>query len=397
MTFPSLTPRRRQRAVAGVGLTVIAALALAGCAGGSTVGASDEPETITIGLSQPTAAAVGAFGQPAVDGAQLAVDELNAAGGIDGKQIELLVEDNGCNATDGASAAEKLIEDGAIAIIGGLCSDATLPVLSIAERSEVPLLVDLASNPAITESTGPDGNNWVFRWGASDDVTATTAVQSLVELGGYDSIAVIADDGAFGQGGAEAISAAAEENDIEVLSTDLVNLDAPDYAPIIARIAGEQPDAVVLWLNSATTVGSFFEAYAASSLKDVTLAGQLDMTQPAIAANGLHGYNSALYSADVDTAENVAYLKAWEDAGFDVANAYVGWDGYQSVQILAAAIAEADELTPTGVRDALAALEYSPLILGGTLTFDDHNQGHPSTVIEKFNGADVEATVFTQD
>jgi branched-chain amino acid transport system substrate-binding protein len=395
-TFRPAIASRRAPAIVGATFAIAATVvALAGCSAAEPT--ATEPETITIGLSQPTAAAVGAFGVAAVNGAQLAVDEINEAGGIDGKQIELLVEDNACNATDGATAAEKLIEDGAIALIGALCSDATLPVLSIAERSEVPLLVDLASNPAITEETGEDGNNWVFRWAPSDSVTAATAIDSLASLGGFETIAVIADDGSFGQGGAEAIEAAAGENGIEVLSTDLVNLDSPDYSSIIARVALAQPDAVVLWLNSSTTIASFYEAYATSSLKDVPLAGQLDMTQPAIAANGLSGYNSASYSADVDTEENVAYLAAWEAAGYDLANAYVGWDGYQSIQILAAAIADAEELTSTGIRDALKGLTYSPMIIGGSISFDEKNQAHPSVVIEKFTGADVEATVFSQD
>ncbi|WP_353807614.1 ABC transporter substrate-binding protein [Agromyces sp. SYSU T00194] len=390
------TPRRSRALLAGGAGALALSMALAGCAsaGDATV-AADDDGPIVIGMSAPIAAAIGAFGQPAVDGAQLAVDEINAAGGIDGRDLELVVEDNACNATDGQTAVESLIEQDVVAIIGGLCSDATLPALTVVQRSEIPLLVDLASNPSITAEAGVGGNEWVFRWAPSDDITAQTAVEYLDSLGGYDEIAVIADDGAFGQGGAEAIEAKADELGITVLSTDLVNLETPDFSSVVARVSQSEPDAVVVWLNASATIGSFYEAYAASDLKSVPLAGQLDMTQSAIADNELFGYNSASYSASIESEGNSAYLAAWEGAGFDVANAYVGWDGYQSVQILASVLEDAPGIDPASIKDTLTGYTYGPMIVGGEeITFDDHNQAYPNLVIEQFTGSDVEPVTF---
>jgi ABC-type branched-subunit amino acid transport system substrate-binding protein len=142
-------------------------------------------DPIGIGLFQPLAAAIGGFGWPAVNGARLAVDQINAGGGINGRMLELLVQDNGCTTTDGANAVQKLLSEDRrpVALIGGLCSDSTLAALPIAERNQIPLLVDLASNPSITEQSGIGGNQWAFHWAPNDIITAQAAIEFLVKLG----------------------------------------------------------------------------------------------------------------------------------------------------------------------------------------------------------------------
>jgi branched-chain amino acid transport system substrate-binding protein len=360
--------------------------------------ADAETDVITIGLFLPLGAAVGGFGLSAVDGAELAVEQINAAGGIDGHSLELLVQDNGCNTSDGANAVQKLLseEPKPVALIGGLCSDSTLAALPIAKRHRIPLLVDLASNPSITEQSGIGGNEWAFHWAPNDTMTAQSAIDFLIQLGSIRSIAVIASDDSFGRGGLAALTKAAQAAGISVVSSDAVNLASADFAPIIARAKTHQPDALALWINAGPAVASFYEQYGSAGMAGIPLVGQLDQNQPAIAEYGLIGYNSAAYDFRIDTPENRAFTAAWLAAGHDVSSSYVGWDGYQSVLILAAAIGQAATLDAAGIRDALETLIYTPSIVGGTISFDDHHQAYDNVVVSAFNGAVVESVTILE-
>ncbi|MFF5179781.1 ABC transporter substrate-binding protein [Micromonospora sp. NPDC000316] len=389
------TSRSGRLRLGGAAAASVLLLAIAACGGSDSDASSDGP--IRIGLFTPLAAAVGGFGQPAADGAKLAVSEINAAGGIDGRQVELAVQDNGCTSTNGASAVESLLGDDPVAIIGGLCSDSTLAALPLVERAGVPLLIDLASNPEITKQAGEDGNKWIFRWGPNDDVTAVSAVTNLAQLGTVRTIALVTSDDSFGQGGRTAITDAAKNAGITIVSDDAMNLNDPDFAAVVARIGTKKPDAVVLWLNSGSQVANFYQQYGAAGLQSVPIAGQLDMAQLSSSTKALKGYNSAAYSASVDTPQNQAYLKAWEANGGTTANAYVGWDGYQSVQILAAALRAADEISPKGVREALKNLTYSPTIVGGTIKFDQNHQAHDKIVVEEFSESGAKTAVRLLD
>lgn len=355
-------------------------------------------EPITIGLFQPVAAAIGGMGLPAVDGAQLAVNEINAAGGINDRMLELVVQDNACSSTDGANAVQALLsgDPRPVALIGGLCSDPTLAALPIAQRNEIPLLVDLASNPSITDQAGVGGNEWVFHWAPNDVMTAQSAVDFLVQLGTIESIAIVASDDSFGRGGLDALTEAAQANSLTVVSSDAVNLASVDFAPIIARVKASEPDAVALWMNAGPMVGSFYEQYGGAGMAGIPLVGQLDLNQPAIAEFDLSGFNSAAYDFNIDTPENAAFTAAWTAAGHDASTSYVGWDGYQSVLILAAAMREAATLDPHGIRDALDSLHYTPTIVGGTITFDDNNQASDNIVVSKFQGGAIESVTILE-
>jgi branched-chain amino acid transport system substrate-binding protein len=380
------------------GVVVAALVAVTALVAGAASGARSETP-IVVGMFQPTAAAVGGFGQAAVDGAQLAVKQINSKGGINGHPINLLVQDDGCTSADGVTAVQKLLSESPkpIVLMGGLCSASTVPVLPIVQRAKIPLLVDLASNPEITAKAGVGGNPWVFRWGPNDDLTAKAGVLYLSKFTNIHSIAIVNSDEAFGVGGQKVLAAAAAAHGIKVLSKDTVNLANPDFASVIARIQSEKPDAVALWLNASPNVATFYTQYGVAGLKKVPLVGQLDMTQKAIAQANLMGFNSAAYSPDVKTPGNRAYLAAWKAAGKKVENAYVGWDGYQGMLILAAALKQAKSLTPAGVQQALASLDYSPTIMGGTIKFDSHHQAYDNIVIEPFTGSKTRAVTLRQN
>ena len=129
-----------------VGVVVVVGLVAWGIARNS--GSSN---VVQIGVMLPLTGDGAIYGEPMNNVVHLAASEINAQGGINGKQIELLVEDSKCDGTDAANAAQKLINiDGVQAIIGGFCSSETLAAVPIATQNKVLLFSGGSSSPKLT-------------------------------------------------------------------------------------------------------------------------------------------------------------------------------------------------------------------------------------------------------
>ena len=126
-----MTYRKRTTAMLGIATAVL--LATSACSGGilgggETEGEGEESGPINIGMVIPISGSSAPTGEYMENGAQLAVNEINADGGIlDGRMIELLVEDEACDAQQGVASANKLVSSGVVVSVGGYCSGATLP------------------------------------------------------------------------------------------------------------------------------------------------------------------------------------------------------------------------------------------------------------------------------
>ena len=147
-------------------MTKLAAIALA--AGLATSAAAQE--TIKVGVIQPLTGAFAASGNYVANGAKIAADEINAKGGVLGKKIELVIEDNKSNPTEAAAVAEKLIvRDKVPVMMGAWGSGFTLAIMPKLMEYKVPMLVETSSAGKITTS----GNPYIFR------ISPTSAVEAV--------------------------------------------------------------------------------------------------------------------------------------------------------------------------------------------------------------------------
>jgi ABC-type branched-subunit amino acid transport system substrate-binding protein len=143
--WPGARPRLRQT----TGAAVAAALALlVGMAPGSVL---SQGATIKIGVPAPLSGSSANAGTDIVNGAKLAAARINAAGGVLGKQIELVPEGDACDAQTAVQAAQKLVDAGVVAVAGGYCSSAALPESTTFHRAEIPYVLDASTNPQLTE------------------------------------------------------------------------------------------------------------------------------------------------------------------------------------------------------------------------------------------------------
>ena len=125
----------------------------------ASVAAAGEPAPIKVGLFASLTGKEAAFGQATRKGVELAVEELNAAGGVLGRRFELVIEDNQSKAGESATIAKKLIaRDKVVALIGEVASSRSLEAAPIAQQSRVPMISPSSTNPKVTEI-----GNYVFR------------------------------------------------------------------------------------------------------------------------------------------------------------------------------------------------------------------------------------------
>jgi branched-chain amino acid transport system substrate-binding protein len=144
-------------------------------------------ESIKIGFVGPLTGDVSVIGQQNKAAIEMAVDEINSKGGIDGRKIEMIYEDGKCNAKDAASAGNKLINvDKVKYIIGGECSGETLAIAPTAEANKVLMISPISSSPDVTKA-----GDYVFRNYYSDNDAGKALAQRMYKDLGYKKVAVL--------------------------------------------------------------------------------------------------------------------------------------------------------------------------------------------------------------
>ncbi len=217
---------------------LVALVALAGLA--SPAIAAD---TIKLGVAGPHSGDLAPYGIPTMKAAQLVVKKINAKGGILGKQVELLIQDDQCKPEIATNVATKLITEGADVVLGHICSGATKAALGIYNDSKIPVMSPSATNPALTQSG--DYPNF-FRTIASDDMQAKLAVDFAIQKLGAKKVAVIHDKGDYGKGFAEYAKKYLDASDkVEVVLFDGITPGAMDYSSIVGKIRHLDADLLI--------------------------------------------------------------------------------------------------------------------------------------------------------
>lgn len=328
-------------------------------------GGNGDAETIKIGAFGPLSGEVAAYGTAMTDSAKLAVEEINAAGGIDGKQIELFVYDTKADKAEAVNIYNRLRDqDEVVAIIGGTISGETLAVKELAIADNMPMLTPTATSADVTI-----GAPSIFRACFLDPYQGSAAAAFSVETLGAETVAVLYNsDDAYSEGIAEAYKAAVEAEGLEVVYYDAYTSEVRDFNTYLTQIQSAAPDIIFLpdYYNRIGLI--------ATQMKD------LGMEQVAV---GVDGWDSV----EIDYAEQVEgfffvnhfakddpdpivqnFIAAFQDAYDREPNA-LGALGYDAAYILAEAIKNAGSTDAQAIVDALAAIEYTGVT--GPIRFDE--------------------------
>lgn len=224
---------KSRKLVAAAALMLAISAPVAGMAG----------DTIKFGVAGAHSGDLASYGLPSVNAAKLVIDQVNAKGGINGKQIEMLVEDDVCKPEVATNTATKLVSQGAEVVLGHICSGATKSALPIYKNANILVMSPSATNPELTYS-GEYPN--FFRTIAPDDVQAQVDVEFALNKLGYTKIAVIHDKGDYGKGFAEFAKSFLEKSGkAEVVLFEGVTPGAVDYSAIVQKIKKSGAQAVM--------------------------------------------------------------------------------------------------------------------------------------------------------
>jgi len=200
-------------------------------------------DTIKLGVAGAHSGDLASYGLPTVNAAKLVVADVNARGGINGKQVELLVEDDVCKPEVATNTATKLVSSGVHVVLGHICSGATKAALPIYKNAGVIVMSPSATNPELTQSG--DYPNF-FRTIASDDAQAKTQVDFALDNRNLKKIAVIHDKGDYGKGLAEFAKQFIEKSgNAEVVLFEGVTPGAVDYSAVVQKIKRSGADGVI--------------------------------------------------------------------------------------------------------------------------------------------------------
>jgi len=216
--------------VAGLALAVMACPAFAA-------------DTIKFGVAGAHSGDLASYGLPTVNAAKLVAKMVNAKGGVLGKQVEVIPQDDQCKPELATNAATKLVSDGANVVLGHICSGATKAALPIYKEAKIVLMSPSATNPALTQSG--DYPNF-FRTIASDDQQAKLGVDFTIDKLGKKKIAVLHDKGDYGKGYAEYAKQFIEQGGKgSVVLFEGVTPGAVDYSAVVQKIRNSGAEAVM--------------------------------------------------------------------------------------------------------------------------------------------------------
>ncbi len=209
----------------------------------SVYGVGITADPIRLGVAGAHSGDLASYGIPSVKAAELVVNDINAKGGIRGRKVALLVEDDVCKPEVATNTATKLLSQNVDLVLGHICSGATKAALGIYKDSKIIVMSPSATNPALTQSG--DYPNF-FRTIASDDAQARLEVDFALNVLKFKKIAVLHDKGDYGKGLAEFAKIFVEQSGkAELVFYEGVTPGAVDYSAVVQKIRHSGAEAVI--------------------------------------------------------------------------------------------------------------------------------------------------------
>ncbi|MEL7648922.1 MAG: ABC transporter substrate-binding protein [Sedimentibacter sp.] len=330
-------------------MALLLSAVLTGCSSGSQ---DKEPDTIKIGVASPFTGDYAQFGDYTKDGVELAVEEINATGGVLGKPVEIVYGDDKGDSKEAVSVAQKFASDkNIVGIVGHFFSGATLAAGPIYQQNKIPTIAMASTNPEVANI-----GDYVYRINVGDNYQGSELAEILKEEG-YNKVSVIYDNSDYGKGVSDVFTKSFTDLGGEVLfnETYLGGQDK-DFSLILTKIKNSDTEVIVLVsyyteasliIQQARNLGIKAPFYASDSLYTddfLTLAGE--------AAEGTH---VVCYFHESDPSEAAQeFVKKFEakyNKKVDSWSPYV----YDAMKVMADAINRAGSTDGTAIRDAIAA------------------------------------------
>lgn len=366
-------------------LLAVATLALVSCgknADTATSGSNEgtaEKSVIKVGVIAPLTGDVAQYGNSAKEGIQLRIDEINAEGGINGKKIELIIEDDKGDIQEAVNAYKKLTAKDKVDIIfGAVTSGPSSAVANLANKDKVPMITPTGTSEDITL-----GKPYVFRTTYSDPFQGG-AMGRYANKKGFKKVAVLTNTSSdYSTGLTKSFKEEAQKSGIELIEEKYTS-DDKDFKSILTNIKNAGVDAIFI-PDYYNTIGLI-----ATQAKELGLTAQFlggdgwDGVQENFASATEGALFASQYASD-DTNEIVQnFIKAYTEKYNKEPNLFAAL-GYDTASIFIEALKNAKEINGDTIKEALKATNLD--LVTGKMTFDDNNDPKKTaTIIEVKDG-----------
>jgi branched-chain amino acid transport system substrate-binding protein len=344
--------------------------------------------TIKIGFPIPLSGPTAVYGEPILKGAQLAVSEINAKGGVLGRKLELLPRDSKANADEAVRLARELIIKNNVDFLVGTLTSAEAPAVStVAKENKIVFIAPTSKSTILTDPQHL--HPYIFRVSSNTDVEGLAAATLMARWKNVKHVATIAPDYAYGRDAIAAFIKALKKlrPDITIVDQEWPKLGQPDFTPFITAQMGKKPDAVMcdvfggdfVTLSKQAGPRGYFKAID-NRLVDGAEVGTTDEAQ-ALGADYPFGITSDAYDpviwAGAEPPEHHAYIEHLK--AFTHQKYASGWSivGYESIDALADGIKKAGTIKSDAVAKALLGLTFDTPVGKRTFSVKSHETFSP--------------------
>ena len=319
---------------------------------------------ISIATAGPMTGRYASFGKQMKDGAQMAVKDINAAGGVLGQKIKLMIEDDACDPKQAVAVANKVASSGVVFMAGHFCSSSSIPASKVYEEEGIIQISPASTAPKLTEEGGPN----IFRVCGRDDQQGATAASYIVENFKDKRIAILHDKTAYGKGLADQTRAAMQKRGKKAEMYEAITAGEKDYTALVTKIKAAKIDYAYLG-GYHTEAGLIIRQMRDQGLKTKLIGGDALVTSEFWSITGDSG-EGTLMTFSPDPRKNPTALplvKRFREADIEP-EGYVLYT-YAAIQIWKQAAEKAGTVDPAKVMAVLhSGIKFDTVL--NQLSFD---------------------------
>ncbi|MFD2616203.1 ABC transporter substrate-binding protein [Terrilactibacillus laevilacticus] len=359
-----------------VSLLSVLILLLAGCSAPKGASESDSKKDssgpMKIGLVTQLSGGGALYGNLMKQGAQLAVDQINAKGGVDGRKLKLLAEDDQANPSESVKVTQRMVSDENIdAWIGTLKSSDTITDIGITAKKNIPSFVPVAVADNVTDS----GLNNVYRNVAKNSMQITEMVNYILKEQPHKKMAIIAENTDYGRNIVKIFSEQFEKDGRKITNKELYNVGQKDFNNQLTKIKASKPDSVLiaglvaegaLIAKQAKQLGINQQLYSFGGFM-----GKQPMELGGSAVNNL--IHTDYFVPTAKDEKTQSFVNDFNKKYGQIPDSYYSAATYDAVYLYADAVKKAGTSDPEKVNKVLHELKDEHTVMGD-ITFDKNGQ-----------------------
>jgi branched-chain amino acid transport system substrate-binding protein len=324
----------------------------------TAIGVSSALADVSIATAGPMTGQYAWYGEEQRQGAEMAVADINAKGGLLGQQVRLVVGDDACDPGQAVALANKLVNDGVVFVAGHNCSHSSIPASKVYEKAGVLMISPASTNPVLTDEGGAN----VFRMCGRDDQQGVVAGNYLADVWGAKKIAILHDNSTYGKGLADQTRKQLNKHGVKEAMDEVYVPGQRDYSPLVSRMQAAGIE--VVYLGGYSTEAGLMLRQARDQGYEIQLvSGDSLTTDEFWMITGPAGEGTLItFGPDPrDNPEASEVVNRFRARNFEP----VGYTlySYATVQVWAKAVEKAGSLALDAVIESLRRHEF-PTVLG---------------------------------